>query len=98
MLARSRRPSGAASSLSSGGSLKMSTPSDGSGGAGLAVSSAATATGMMTRKPASGPATPMSKSARREGIGDLILMNAPSVPAMNGGGMGMKKGSVASTP
>ena len=98
MFARSRTPSAAASRRSSGGSLKMRTPSDGSGGAGLEVSSAATATGMMTAKPASGPATPMSKRARREGIGDLILMNAPSVPAMKGGGMGMKKGSVASTP
>src|SRR5215218_6741576 len=98
MPARSRTPSGTASRRNSAGSLKMMTPSEGSGGAGREVRSAAQATGMMTRKPASGPATPMSKSARRDGIGDLILMNAPSVPAMKGGGMGMKKGSVASTP
>ena len=31
--------------------------------------------------PAIGPATPMSKTARREGIGETILINAPSVPA-----------------
>jgi len=62
----------------------------GAGVAGAAVSSAAQATGMMTRKPASGPATPMSKSARRDGMGDLILMKAPSVPAMKGGGIGTK--------
>src|SRR5687767_10282575 len=102
MPARSRTPSGAASRRSSEGSFKISVtapaPGGGGGGAGSDVRSAAQATGMMTRKPASGPATPMSKSARREGMGERILMKAPSVPARKGGGTGMKKGSVASTP
>ena len=57
-------------------------------------------TGRQTRKPASGPATPMSKSARRCGIGLRMRMKAPSVPTRltPGTGNGMKKGSVTSTP
>lgn len=45
----------------------------------------------VTKKPASGPEAPISKSAFRFGIGDLILITAPIVP--NGfskkGGIGM---------
>ena len=36
--------------------------------------------GKATAKPASGPAMPMSNSARREVIGALILITAPKVP------------------
>ena len=39
------------------------------------------ATGISAIKPAIGPATPMSKTARRDGIGDNILIKAPNVPA-----------------
>ena len=38
------------------------------------------AAGSAKTNPASGPAMPMSNNARREGIGDLILMTAPKVP------------------
>src|ERR1051326_6871675 len=90
----SRAPRTLASRRVSSGSLKIvALPSDGTGGDGAAGRSPTAAIGTNTRNPASGPATPMSKSARREGIGDLILMNAPSVPTMIGGGMGMKKGA-----
>ena len=46
-------------------------------------------------KPAIGPAIPISKSADRDGIGLLILINAPMVP--NRLGKGTKNGSVAFT-
>ena len=49
-------------------------------------------------KPAIGPATPMSKTAFRDGIGDRILMKRakrPRGPII--GGVGMKNGRVAST-
>ena len=57
-------------------------------------------TGRQTRNPARGPATPMSKRARRWGIGLRMRMKAPRVPTRltPGTGNGMKKGSVASTP
>ena len=58
----------------------------------------ATAIGSKAMKPASGPASPISNRARRVGIGDLILINAPNVPAINKGGAGIKKGKVALTP
>jgi len=45
---------------------------------------------MHTTNPAIGPAAPISSKTRRFGIGDLILMKAPKVPAMKGGGAGMK--------
>jgi len=53
--------------------------------------------GKSATKPAKGPASPISKSARRDGMGDFIFMNAPNVPARNSGGAGIKKGSVALT-
>ena len=37
-------------------------------------------TGRQTTKPASGPATPMSKRARLLGIGLRMRINAPNVP------------------
>ena len=52
--------------------------------------------GISTRKPAIGPANPMSKRTRRFGNGSRILMNAPRVPVI-GSGAGRKNGSVAST-
>ena len=66
--------------------------------AGSIVQTPMIATGIKAIKPAIGPATPMSKTALREGIGERILMNAPKVPAGPIiGGVGRKKGSVAST-
>jgi hypothetical protein len=53
-------------------------------------------TAVATRKPAIGPAIPMSNSAVRERIGERIRMNAPIVPNILGNGM--KKGRVALTP
>ena len=51
------------------------------------------ATGISAIKPAIGPATPMSKTARRDGIGERILINAPNVPAGPIiGGVGRKNG------
>ena len=44
------------------------------------------ATGSITTNPAEGPASPMSKRARREGTTDFILMNAPKVPGSSPGG------------
>ena len=45
-------------------------------------------TGRQTAKPASGPPMPMSKSARRWGIGPRMRMKAPSVPtSVKGNGM-----------
>ena len=41
-------------------------------------------------------ATPMSNTARRDGIAERIRMTAPNVPTPNG--TGMKNGSVESTP
>jgi len=46
--------------------------------------------GMAITKPAKGPAKPISNKARREGIIDRILINAPNVPARKSGGAGMK--------
>jgi len=45
--------------------------------------------GRAKKRPARGPAAPISKSARRLGIGDLILMKAPKVP-IRGLGIGRK--------
>ncbi len=57
------------------------------------------AAGSANAKPASGPAIPMSKSARRDRIGSLILITAPKVPkGVRSGGAGMKNGSVARIP
>jgi hypothetical protein len=50
--------------------------------------------GIATMKPAIGPATPMSNSARRSVNGARMRMTAPKVP--NSGGPGMKNGRVAS--
>ena len=54
--------------------------------------------GRQTTNPSSGPAMPMSKSARRSGNGLRIRMNAPSVPTRLRMGAGMKNGTVALTP
>ncbi len=68
------------------------------GVAGVIVMIPAIATGINAMNPAIGPATPMSKTARRVGIGDIILINAPNVPAGPIiGGVGKKNGKVAST-
>jgi hypothetical protein len=49
--------------------------------------------------PAIGPATPISNTAFRDGMGDMIRIKAPNVPAGPIiGGVGMKYGRVASTP
>jgi len=50
--------------------------------------------GTATASPASGPATAMSNSEFRSRVGARMLMMAPSVPNRNGGGTGMKNGSV----
>ena len=50
-----------------------------------------------TMKPASGPATPMSNSARRFMIGPRKRIIAPNVPTKYGG-PGMNNGSDAGTP
>ena len=55
----------------------------------------ASVTGIAIAKPTSGPETPMSRRARRFGIGSRKLMNAPSVPS--GGNEGRKNGSEAWT-
>src|SRR6266508_6365458 len=55
----------------------------------------ASVTGIAIAKPTSGPETPMSRRARRFGIGSRMLMNAPSVPS--GGNEGRKNGSEAWT-
>ena len=61
--------------------------------------SPAIAIGINAMNPAIGPATPISNTAVRDGIGDFIRMNAPNVPAGPIiGGVGIKNGSVASTP
>jgi len=56
--------------------------------------------GMETKKPASGPAIPMSMRAFLSGIGSLIEITAPKVPKgkIGFGGTGMKKGREAATP
>ena len=62
------------------------------------VAYARAATGSKAIKPAIGPATPMSNTARRVGIGESILIKAPNVPAgPTIGGVGKKNGNVAST-
>ena len=54
--------------------------------------------GSATTNPAMGPATPMSSTARRDGMSERMRMTAPRVPTPMGNGKnGMKKGSVAST-
>ena len=60
---------------------------------GLESASPQNSTGIATRNPAIGPAMPMSNSACRERIGDLMRMTAPNVPISVGAGM--KYGSVA---
>ena len=56
------------------------------------------AIGIKAIKPAIGPATPISNTALRDGIGESIFMNAPNVPAGPIiGGVGIKYGNVAST-
>src|SRR5439155_16982423 len=57
--------------------------------------SPAKVTGIAIAKPTSGPDTPMSRSARRFGIGSRMLMNAPNVP--RGGTDGKKNGRDAWT-
>src|SRR5207249_9903107 len=57
--------------------------------------SPAKVTGIAIAKPKSGPDTPMSRSARRFGIGSRMLMNAPNVP--RGGTDGKKNGRDAWT-
>jgi hypothetical protein len=52
--------------------------------------------GARKMKPATGPATPISKSARLVGMWERMRMKAPNVP-VPGMGDGRKKGSVAST-
>ena len=65
----------------------------------MAISNPIMEAGSASAKPASGPAMPMSKSARRVVIGSLILMTAPNVPnRVKIGGAGIKKGSVAFIP
>ena len=55
--------------------------------------------GSESRKLASGPATPMSKSTERRIMGPLSRMKAPSVPTMEKyGGNGMKYGRETGTP
>ena len=62
-------------------------------------------TAMLARKPAIGPATPISNIAFLDGTTLVVRMTAPNVPkfrnnALNGGivGKGMKYGNVVSTP
>src|SRR3989442_1750509 len=57
--------------------------------------SPAKVTGIAIANPTSGPETPISKSARRFGIGSLMLINAPNVP--RGGTEGRKNGRDACT-
>src|SRR2546427_1971937 len=59
-------------------------------GAPVERASPASVTGMALAKPTRGPDTPMSRSARRLGIGSRMLMNAPKVPS--GGRDGRKNG------
>src|SRR3989454_2811057 len=59
-------------------------------GAPVERASPASVTGMAIAKPTRGPDTPMSRSARRLGIGSRMLMNAPKVPS--GGRDGRKNG------
>src|SRR5262249_10289486 len=55
--------------------------------------------GTATIKPASGPATAMSKSELRSRAGERMRITAPSVPNRNrGGGAGMKYGRVTAAP
>ena len=69
------------------------------GKAAFANTKPTTEAGNANAKPASGPAMPMSNSARRERIGALILMTAPKVPnGVMAGGAGMKNGNVARIP
>src|SRR2546421_6683277 len=53
----------------------------------------ASVTGIAIAKPTSGPDTPMSRRARRFGIGSRMLMKAPSVP--RGGSDRRKNGEEA---
>ena len=53
--------------------------------------------GSSATKPAIGPETPMSNSARFDGNASRIRITAPNVPERKIGGAGMKYGSVAST-
>ena len=55
-------------------------------------------TGIATRRPASGPAAPMSISFLRSEVTSRIPITAPMVPRPKLGGSGMKYGSEASTP
>src|SRR2546430_11644235 len=55
----------------------------------------ANVTGIAIANPTRGPDTPMSRRARRFGIGSRMLMNAPSVPS--GGTDGRENGSDART-
>src|SRR5215813_1308791 len=69
------------------------------GGAGAAKIRPTTDAGNAKAKPARGPAIPMSNNARRDLIGSLILITAPSVPnSVMVGGAGMKNGNVARIP
>ena len=51
--------------------------------------------GIVTMNPAIGPAAPISNNAFLLEIGSRILMNAPIVPKIKGGGSGMKYGNDA---
>src|SRR2546426_10628936 len=64
-------------------------------GAPVERASPASVTGMAIAKPTRGPDTPMSRSARRFGIGSRMLMNAPKVPSGGGGGRKNGKGGWA---
>jgi hypothetical protein len=55
-------------------------------------------TGIAIARPANGPAIPMSNRLRRSMTGEFILMKAPKVPIITGGGAGIKYGSVTRTP
>src|ERR1044072_3768502 len=86
-----------ASRRNNNGSLKKIAPFGEGGNDGPTVNTPITDSGNATTNPASGPANPISNSARRDGIGERILINAPNVPVKNNGGAGMKNGSVALT-
>ena len=54
-------------------------------------------TGMVTARPARGPAAPMSISLRRSRVTWRIPITAPMVPKPSNGGSGMKWGNEACT-
>ena len=74
------------------GSPNSNVPWEGSAGEkGVDSCSPTMRDGMIKIKPARGPAIPTSKSWRRSGKRDRILITAPKVPkGLNGGGAGIK--------